>query len=111
MFKKIRADMSKIDSKPRVDSPYIKRSQTSSERKVNKVKKVETVSRTATEFDVTPAVNDHTEYESLSKVVKQLKGESCLSYIDESIITNIIRDSKKNKDLKKIVDYFFKSRP
>lgn len=103
--------MSKINGTPPAKSPYIQRSQTGSDSKVDKVKKVKTVSRTTTEVKSSSTVNEHIEYESLSKVVKQLKGESCLSYIDESIITSILRDSKKNKNLKKIVEEFFKTKP
>jgi len=102
--------MSKIDSKTRVNSPYIPKTRTGSNNKVNKVGKVKTASRTATEIKTISAVNEHTEYESLSKIVMQLKGEDRLSYIDENIITSILRDSKKNKHLKKILEDYLKSK-
>jgi hypothetical protein len=102
--------MSKIDSKTRVNSSYIPKTQTGSDNKVNKIGKIKTVSRTATEIKTTPAVKEHTAFESLSKIVMQLKGEDRLSYIDENIITSILRDSKKNEHLKKILEDFLKSK-
>lgn len=103
--------MSKIDKKSHVNTSYVQRSTASSEKKVDKVRKVKTVSRTTTDIKANSAPNEHTEYESLSKLVKELKGESNLSYIDENIITSILRDSKKNIHLKKIVEDYLKTKP